>query len=82
MTKKEFDWLLIILRRKIIIVPEEEFLKYREKAEEICPDPKDIVYFALALLLKCSIWTNEKKLKEQDNVKVYSTHELMKLFGV
>lgn len=82
LTKKEFDWLLIILRRKIIIVPEEEFLKYREKAEEICPDPKDIVYFALALLLKCSIWTNEKKLKEQDNVKVYSTHELMKLFGV
>ena len=45
-----------------------------------CPDPKDIVYFALAIHLRCSIWTNEKKLKEQEEIRVYHTHELIKLF--
>ena len=78
----EFEWLYVILKHNIEIIPEEEFLKYREKADEICPDPKDIVYFALALYLNCPIWSNEKKLKEQNEVIVYATHELIKLFNL
>ena len=54
-------------------------MNYREKAEDICPDPKDIVYFALALYLKCGIWSNEKRLKKQNVVKVYATHDIMKI---
>ena len=80
LNEEEFEWLYIILKHNITIIPEEEFLKYRERAEEVCPDHKDIVYFALALYLNCAIWTNEKKLKEQPKVVVYSTHELMRLF--
>ena len=45
----------------------------------ISPDEKDTAYFALALKLKCAIWSNDKKLKEQDKVTVYNTGELMKL---
>ena len=80
--KKEwFDLFYIILRNNITTISEEEFLKYREEAENICPDPKDIVYFALALYLKCPIWTNEKKLKKQKNIKIYTTEELLELFN-
>jgi len=43
------------------------------------PDPDDMAYFALALKLNCAIWSNDKKLKEQDKVKVYNTHELSKI---
>lgn len=82
LTEEEFDWLYVILKHNIEIVSEEEFLRFREKAEEICPDPKDIVYFALALYLQCTIWSNEKKLKEQERISVYATHELMDLFNV
>jgi predicted nucleic acid-binding protein len=82
LNEDEFEWLYVILKHNIKIIPEEEFLKYREKADEICPDPKDIVYFALALYLNCPIWSNEKKLKEQNEVIVYATHDLMILFGV
>jgi predicted nucleic acid-binding protein len=77
-SKEDFEWLYVILKHNITIIPEDEFLKYREEAEKICPDPKDIVYFALALYLQCSIWTNEKKLKEQEKIKIYHTHELIK----
>tara|TARA_Y100000310_G_C20285071_1_gene624464 strand:- start:17 stop:424 length:408 start_codon:yes stop_codon:yes gene_type:complete len=82
LNSEEFEWLYVILKHNVEIVPEEEFLRFREKANEICPDPKDIVYFALALYLNCSIWSNEKKLKEQSRVKIYATHELIWLFDV
>lgn len=81
LTEEEFNWLYLILKHNITIVPEEEFLRFREKALEICPDPKDIVYFALALYLQCAVWSNEKKLKEQECIPVYATHELLELFA-
>jgi len=82
LTDEEFDWLYIILKHNITIIPEEDFLQFREQADQVCPDPKDIVYFALALYLKCPIWSNEKKLKEQDKINVYATHELIKIFEI
>ena len=75
-----FNLFYTILKHNITIIPEEEFLKYRERAEKICPHPKDVTYFALALHLQCAIWTNETKLKMQEHVKVYLTHELFDLF--
>lgn len=80
LNREEFNKFIGILKEKILIIPEEEFLKYKDKAEQICPDQKDVTYFALALYLKCPIWSNEKKLKEQKEVIVYATHELIRLF--
>ncbi|MBD3255705.1 MAG: hypothetical protein GF383_11480 [Candidatus Lokiarchaeota archaeon] len=43
------------------------------------PDPKDIVYIALALTLKCYLWSNDKELKEiQENICILSTTEIIK----
>lgn len=78
---EEFFRLLETLKRRIIIVPLEELVHYIDEAEELTPDPYDMVYFALALKLSCAIWSNDKKLKEQGKVKVYNTHELSKLSG-
>ena len=78
--KKEINTFIDILKSKIKIIPEEEFLEYREKSEKVCPDPKDITYFALALHLQCPIWSNEKKLKQQSEIRVYASHDLIKLF--
>lgn len=80
--EKEVDRFISILRKKISVIPGEEYLAFREKAESICPDDKDVIYFALALSLQCSLWSNEKKLKSQDEVTVYATHELIELFGL
>src|SRR3989338_11357517 len=48
-------------------------------AEKISPDKKDVDYFALALKFNCAIWTNDKKLREQERVKIYSTEEINEL---
>ncbi|MBU0460710.1 MAG: PIN domain-containing protein [Nanoarchaeota archaeon] len=78
-TTTEFFRLLEILKRRITLVPLEELTDYVAEAEKLTPDPKDMAYFALALKLNCAIWSNDKKLKEQDKIKVYPTHELVKL---
>lgn len=82
LTEKEVNEFIAILKQRIKIFSEESFIGHREKAKLICPHEKDITYFALALYLKCPIWSNEKKLKEQNIVDIYSTDELMKLFNV
>jgi predicted nucleic acid-binding protein len=51
----------------------------KETAKKICPDPKDAFYFAAALKLNCAIWSNDKELKNQNYVKVYSTSDLVKM---
>ena len=42
---------------------------------------KDWFYIACALRENTAIWSNDKKLKVQDKIKVYNTHELSKLSG-
>ncbi len=79
---QEIDQFITILKRRIRVIPEEEFISQREEAVAICPDEKDVPYFALALYLRCPVWSNEKKLKTQYRVVVYATPELMELFGV
>ena len=80
LSKNEIDGLILILKERIKVFSEQEFFPFRQKAIEICPDPKDVAYFALALNLNCPIWSNEKKLKEQKEVKVYATHDLIGIF--
>ena len=80
-TTEEFFRLVETLKRRIIIVPLEELVPYIEEAEKLTPDPDDMAYFALALKLNCAIWSNDKKLKEQNKIEVYNTHELNKLSG-
>ncbi|MFA6531184.1 MAG: PIN domain-containing protein [Candidatus Micrarchaeia archaeon] len=74
---REFDEIFDILGQKITIIPKEEFEMLLKKASEISPDPDDTSYFALALKINAAIGSNDKKLKEQTLVKVYSTKDLL-----
>lgn len=67
-----------ILTANIIPVPFSEFREHLKKATVISPDKGDIPYFALALKIKCPIWSNDKKLQEQKSIKIYTTEELSK----
>jgi len=63
----------------IKLVEKRDFEEYLEKAEKIIFDSDDVAYVALALKLNCAIWSNDKRLKEQNKVKVYSTEDLIDL---
>ena len=75
--ESQFSEILEILESLINTVPKEEYIAKIRFAEEISPDENDIDYFALALKLNCAIWSNDKKIKQQNKVKVYSTKELI-----
>jgi len=79
---KEFDFLFSILLSKIEIISKEEFKTFIDKAENITPDKDDTEYLALALKLDCSIWSNDKKLKEQNQIKIINTSELITIIKV
>ena len=67
---------------KIIIVPEYEYTHLFSEARRLAPHTKDVPYFALALRLRCAIFSDEKAFKNQSKVKIYSTSELVKELGV
>ncbi|MEK6932740.1 MAG: PIN domain-containing protein [Nanoarchaeota archaeon] len=69
---------LIIKNANIEIIPREDFEDYIKEAEEISYDMDDVHYLALALKLKCPIWSNDNDFKKQDKVKVFSTSGLLK----
>ena len=68
-----------ILKRRIMFVTEDEISPFIRTAKNISPDMKDIPYIALALRLNCSIWSNDSRLKMQNKIPVYSTHELIEI---
>jgi len=78
-TAEDFFRLVDTLKRRVTTIQFSELLPYISEAEKITPDPDDLAYFALALKLNCAIWSNDKKLKEQNKIKIYSTHELSRL---
>ena len=77
----EFERLMDILKRRIKTICNEETEMYIKKAKEISLDEKDVDYIALALKLRCAIWSNDKELKKQKEALVYSTEDLVKNFN-
>ncbi len=73
----DFYKFLEILKRKVIFTPQSEIEVFIPDAKIICPDIGDIPYFALALKLGANIWSNEKRLKKQAKIQIYSTEELI-----
>ncbi len=80
-TEEQLNEILEILNIIITIIPKEEFKEFFKEAEQICPDPKDIDYFALALKLRSAIWSNDKDIRDQSRIKIYSTKELIEFYG-
>ncbi len=79
LNKESFEIAKSLIFSKIKLIPLFEFENFLPKAKEICPDEYDEEYFALAFKFNCPIWSNDKKLKEQNKVKVYNTIELINL---
>ena len=77
-TEENFNELFDLFERNVILIPKEEVKPFIEKAEKVSPDAKDVPYLALALKLRCGLWSNDGDLKEkQDAIIVYSTEDLI-----
>lgn len=79
-SEEQLNNIINLIKRIITIVPKERLEEFMKQAKQISPDPDDVAYIALALKLKCPIWSNDKSLKQKQNVvKVYSTDELSEM---
>lgn len=57
------------------------FERYERDAEDVCPDPRDVPYFALALALEARLWSDDRALRDQSAVPVVTTTELLERLG-
>ena len=85
-SKEEFGKLLKELKALVNFAPLEEYSKFMKDAgslakslpdEEKAEFQKDIDFLALALKLKCPLWSNDRLLKKQSKVDVFSTREVI-----
>ncbi|MBU0906799.1 MAG: DNA-binding protein [Nanoarchaeota archaeon] len=85
-TKISYEELTIALNltfSRIKLIPFEEFSEFIQKAKEVCPDPDDEEYLALALSKNLPIWSDDTAIRERQNtIKVYTTTELIGMFFV
>ena len=78
LNEESFKLAMSLIFSKIRLIPFSEFELLIPKAKNICPDPNDEEYFALALSRNTSLWSNDKALKQQSVIKVFTTQELIK----
>jgi len=80
----EFTFLISLLERKIDSFPEEKYENFLGEAGKLSPhgeQTNDDAYFALALKFNAPIWSDETAFKEQSDIKVFSTKEVLELLG-
>ncbi|MFA5020072.1 MAG: PIN domain-containing protein [Candidatus Pacearchaeota archaeon] len=80
-SESELNLFLLLVFSRINLIPYDEFKECAEEARRISPDINDTEYFALALKFNCPIWSNDKKLKEQNKIIAYSTQEVINLLS-
>ncbi len=82
LSEEDFDTILRLLLTKVVIVPRQVLLPYREDAFEIVRniDPNDVLFIACALVYHPAIiWSDDKNLKKQSKVRVINTKEMIQL---
>lgn len=81
-----FNEIFSELNRELNTFEEKEYSKFLSEANKISPHPsdtKDDPYFALSLSLnKIPIWSDEEAFKQQSTIEIFSTEDLMRLFGM
>ena|SRR3989338_506709 len=82
MTHKEFNELLQLILKKVVIVPSEVLLPYQKEAWDIVKDIDidDVLFVACVLAYQDSIlWSDDKKLKYLAGIRVLNTKEIVGL---
>lgn len=81
---KSFDEIIRKMKLFIKIVPKSKFKNFYEEARSFLPDnaKDDAPFVGLALHLDIPLWSNDKLLKKQNRVIVFSTHEMLEILFV
>ncbi len=74
---------MLFIKSLFITYPKEIYTKFLKEAKSLISDEADVPFAALALSIKNDgIWTEDKHFKEQDQIKIWSTKELLEYFEI
>jgi predicted nucleic acid-binding protein len=80
LSEKAYERLLVLLLSRIRLVAWDELRMSAEQAYALAKDidPYDTMFFACCLANPGSVlWSDDKKLKKQDKVKIVNTEEML-----
>jgi predicted nucleic acid-binding protein len=77
LSPKQIEEVWFILTQNIESHPKTEYQKVYSSALKIAPHPEDAPYLALALSMGIPLWSNDKGMKTQGQVKIFATHEII-----
>ncbi len=77
--KRDFIALLMLLQRHVYLISDEKYHENLPLAEKVMKnvDLNDSPFLALAMKLNCPIWSNDRHMKQQREVKTYTTEEFI-----
>ncbi len=78
-SNEDFEELLWAFKESVKFLDSRDLSGFLDDAKRLSPDPNDAAYFAAAIALGAAIWSNDKALKKQDKIRVYTTDELLRM---
>ena len=69
LSEDDFDEFVNLLKERIDIIPGQEFERFLTE------------YLALAMRFDAALWSNDKRLKKQSIIKVFSTSDLLSILS-
>lgn len=81
LSNEELQTLFRLLTMNIRTVPKQSYKHLLGKAFALAPHREDAPYLAVALLYRIPIWSNDRGLKNQNVVKIYTTADLIGILG-
>ena len=77
LSNEEIQRLFEILTMNIQTIPKQSYYRFFSRALTLAPHKEDAPYLAVALSREIPIWSNDRGLKNQNVVKIYTTAELL-----
>ena len=62
---------------EIKLIPKQDYYMHKQTALKLIKDKKDWPFLALAIAENTPIWSNDKHFQDQQQVKTYTTKELI-----
>ncbi len=79
-SEKEVRFAFDTILSNIVFIPDDSYRSFMKDALALMKniDEKDSPFIALAMALDLPLWSNDKALKKQKRIAVFSTEELLK----
>ena len=81
LTAAQVNEIIDVLTARMRIIPIADYIQLLPRARAIAPHAHDAPYLALAMHLHIGLWSNYGGLREQSEVAIITTRELIKLLA-